>query len=77
VSSKPDTTKLWSFLFAVYIIWGSTYLGMKIATEVVPPFLLSAFRFLVAGTLMALISTAFPETGIVCCLCRFDADRDR
>ena len=56
VSSKPDTTKLWSFLFAVYIIWGSTYLGMKIATEVVPPFLLSAFRFLVAGTLMALIS---------------------
>ncbi|SHN18571.1 EamA family transporter [Chitinophaga sp. CF418] len=56
VSSKPDNTKLWGFLFAVYIIWGSTYLGMKIATEIVPPFLLSAFRFLTAGTLMALIS---------------------
>lgn len=56
VSSKPDTTKLWGFLFAVYIIWGSTYLGMKIATEVVPPFLLSAFRFLTAGILMAFIS---------------------
>ncbi len=56
VSSKPDNTKLWGFLFAVYIIWGSTYLGMKIATEIVPPFLLSAFRFLVAGTLLALIS---------------------
>ena len=55
-SSKPDNTKLWGFLFAVYIIWGSTYLGMKIATEIVPPFLLSAFRFLVAGTLMAFIS---------------------
>ncbi|PWV55969.1 EamA family transporter [Chitinophaga sp. S165] len=56
VSSNPDKTKLWGFLFAVYIIWGSTYLGMKIATEVVPPFLLSAFRFLVAGTLLAVIS---------------------
>lgn len=53
--NKPDTTKLWTFLFAVYIIWGSTYLGMKIATEVVPPFLLSAFRFLVAGTIMVCI----------------------
>jgi drug/metabolite transporter (DMT)-like permease len=54
--NKPDNTKLWSFLFAVYIIWGSTYLGMKIATEVVPPFLLSAFRFLAAGVILGLIS---------------------
>jgi drug/metabolite transporter (DMT)-like permease len=56
VPRKPDNRKLWLFLFAVYIIWGSTYLGMKIATEVVPPFLLSAFRFLAAGTILALIS---------------------
>ncbi|MBW8686906.1 EamA family transporter [Chitinophaga rhizophila] len=55
VSNKPDNTKLWTFLSAVYIIWGSTYLGMKIATEVVPPFLLSAFRFLVAGSIMGLL----------------------
>jgi drug/metabolite transporter (DMT)-like permease len=53
---KPDNTKLWGFLFAVYIIWGSTYLGMKIATEVVPPFLLSAFRFLAAGLMLGLFS---------------------
>jgi len=56
VQQQPDKRKLWGFLFAVYIIWGSTYLGMKIATEVVPPFLLSAFRFLVAGSLLWLIS---------------------
>lgn len=47
--------KLWAFLFAVYIIWGSTYLAMKIATEAVPPFLLSAFRFLAAGGLLLCI----------------------
>lgn len=42
-------------LLAVYLIWGSTYLGMKIATEVVPPFMLSAMRFLVAGGLLLVI----------------------
>lgn len=55
-SRKPDNKKLWSFLFAVYIIWGSTYLGMKMATEVVPPFLLSALRFIIAGILLLLIA---------------------
>ncbi|MCW3465701.1 EamA family transporter [Chitinophaga nivalis] len=39
-------------LLAVYIIWGSTYLGMKIATKTVPPFLLSGLRFLLAGSLL-------------------------
>lgn len=42
-------------LLAVYIIWGSTYLGMKIATEVVPPFMLSAMRFLLAGSLLLVV----------------------
>lgn len=36
----------------VYILWGSTYLGVKIATEVLPPFLLSVLRFILAGSLM-------------------------
>lgn len=44
--------KLVACLLAVYIIWGSTYLGMKVATEVLPPFLLSSFRFLTAGLIM-------------------------
>ena len=36
-------------LFALYIIWGSTYLGIRIALESYPPFLLAAIRFLGAG----------------------------
>jgi drug/metabolite transporter (DMT)-like permease len=44
-------------LGAVYLIWGSTYLGMKIATEVVPPFMLSAMRFLLAGGLLLVIGS--------------------
>ncbi|WP_295123665.1 EamA family transporter [uncultured Chitinophaga sp.] len=55
--SKYSTT-LVACLIAVYIIWGSTYLGMKVAAEVLPPFLLSAFRFFVAGMIMFVIGMA-------------------
>lgn len=36
-------------LAAVYIIWGSTYLAIRFAVETLPPFLMAAVRFLVAG----------------------------
>ena len=39
-------------LAAVYILWGSTYLGIKIALDGYPPFLLGAVRMLIAGVLM-------------------------
>lgn len=48
----PHKTKLVTALGLVYILWGSTYLGMKIATEILPPFLLSAIRFVIAGSIM-------------------------
>ena len=38
----------------VYIVWGSTYFFIQIAIEDFPPFLLGAFRFLLAGALMIL-----------------------
>ena len=40
-------------LAAVYLIWGSTYLGIRFALEGgFPPFLLGGIRFLIAGSLM-------------------------
>lgn len=45
-------TRLYTALGLVYILWGSTYLGMKIAEEVLPPFLLSVMRFVFAGSIM-------------------------
>jgi drug/metabolite transporter (DMT)-like permease len=36
-------------LLAVYIIWGSTYLGMRIALQGFPPLTLSGVRFIIAG----------------------------
>ena len=45
--------KVWVALWAVYIIWGSTYLGIELAGETIPPLFAVAWRFLVAGALMA------------------------
>lgn len=36
-------------LAGIYFIWGSTYLGIRIAIETLPPFLMAGFRFVVAG----------------------------
>lgn len=39
-------------LFALYVVWGSTYLGIRVALESYPPFVLAAIRFLFAGSLL-------------------------
>ena len=39
-------------LVSLYLIWGSTYLGIRIALESYPPFLMAAIRFPLAGGLM-------------------------
>ncbi|HEX8779239.1 MAG TPA: EamA family transporter, partial [Rhodanobacter sp.] len=39
-------------LMSLYVIWGSTYLGIRFALESWPPFLLAGVRFLIAGTLL-------------------------
>jgi len=36
----------------VYLFWGSTYLGIRIAIESIPPALMCATRFLLSGALM-------------------------
>ena len=38
--------------FAIYVIWGSTYLGIKIALESVPLFFIGGSRFTLAGLIM-------------------------
>jgi drug/metabolite transporter (DMT)-like permease len=40
---------------AIYLIWGSTYLAIRIAVETLPPFLMAGVRFLVAGTTLYLV----------------------
>jgi drug/metabolite transporter (DMT)-like permease len=37
---------------ALYLVWGSTYLGIKYAVETLPPFLMAGCRFLLAGAIL-------------------------
>jgi drug/metabolite transporter (DMT)-like permease len=46
---------VWAALLVVYVVWGSTYFGIKIAVETMPPLLAAGSRFLVAAALLAAI----------------------
>ena len=41
---------------ALYLVWGSTYLGIRFAIETMPPFLMAGSRFLLAGVIMFAIA---------------------
>ncbi len=51
----PAHPPMWLVLAAfaaLYIVWGSTYLGIRIAIDSIPPFLMAGSRFVVAGGIM-------------------------
>jgi drug/metabolite transporter (DMT)-like permease len=48
----PPQGKLITAFAAVYLIWGSTYLAIRFAIETMPPHLMAAARFLVAGAIL-------------------------
>jgi drug/metabolite transporter (DMT)-like permease len=43
---------IWAALGAVYVIWGTTYLAIRVVNETLPPLLSASVRFLVAGSLL-------------------------
>lgn len=49
----PSRAALLTGFAAIYLIWGSTYLGIRIAVETLPPFLMAGGRFLLAGLMLA------------------------
>jgi drug/metabolite transporter (DMT)-like permease len=51
-SDTPFRLRLIVAFGAVYLIWGSTYLGIRIAIESLPPFLMAGMRFIIAGPLL-------------------------
>jgi drug/metabolite transporter (DMT)-like permease len=47
---------VWLALGIVYVVWGSTYLAIRVAVETMPPLLMGAARFIVAGSLLYAIA---------------------
>jgi len=39
-------------MLILYLVWGSTYLGIAVAVDTIPPFIMAAFRFLLAGSVL-------------------------
>jgi drug/metabolite transporter (DMT)-like permease len=44
--------RVWTALWIVYLVWGSTYLAIRVMVETVPPLLGAGVRFAVAGAVM-------------------------
>lgn len=49
---------VWLGLAVIYVIWGSTYFGIAIAIETIPPFFMAAARFAIAGLALLLVDLA-------------------
>jgi drug/metabolite transporter (DMT)-like permease len=58
VAAVPARWKFLIALWTVYLVWGSTYLAIKISVRTLPAFLSAGTRFLLAGGLLALILVA-------------------
>ncbi|MFO7572711.1 MAG: EamA family transporter [Gaiellaceae bacterium] len=47
------SARLWTALFTIYVIWGSTYLAIALAVETMSPTFAVSTRYVVAGVLLA------------------------
>ncbi len=52
ISPHPSRAALVLGFAAIYLIWGSTYLAIRVAVETMPPFLMASARFLIAGAVL-------------------------
>ena len=49
--SRPGLSA-WAALLAVWVVWGSTYLAIRVADRSIPPFAMAAARYLTAGAVL-------------------------
>jgi len=53
-SLPPPRAAIIGAFAVLYVVWGSTYLGIAYAIETIPPFLMAGTRFMAAGALVAI-----------------------
>lgn len=52
--NTPSRAKIVLAFAAVYVVWGSTYLAIRLAVDTLPPFLMAGTRFLISGSVLYL-----------------------
>jgi drug/metabolite transporter (DMT)-like permease len=55
---------IWTAILILYVVWGSTYLAIRVGVETIPPFVMGAVRFGIAGLVM-LAAVAIARRGAV------------
>jgi drug/metabolite transporter (DMT)-like permease len=65
MTAPPRGASVWIGLAVLYLVWGSTYLGIAIAVETIPPFLMASVRFVLAGLILLTWSVAREGRGFV------------
>lgn len=50
--TRTSPALLGAGLATIYVVWGTTYLGIRVSVETIPPFFLSAARYMLAGLLL-------------------------
>lgn len=54
--SAPRRVSIIAAFAALYLVWGSTYLGIRLAIDSIPPLLMAGTRFFLAGMIMLVIA---------------------
>ncbi len=52
VAERSQNLRVLAAFTAVYLIWGSTYLAIRLAIDTIPPFLMAGLRFAFAGAVL-------------------------
>ena len=58
-TDSRKTLLVWGALAIVYVVWGSTYLAIKIVVETLPPLLGGAMRFVTASLILGAVVFLF------------------
>jgi len=62
IAALDHRTLVWIALVTLYLVWGSTYLAIRIAVESIPPFAMASVRFLIAGALLYAVTIRRGDT---------------
>lgn len=50
--SQPAGLAAWAALLVVWVVWGSTFVAIRVGVETLPPLAMAAIRYLIAGALL-------------------------
>ena len=62
VTHRPPTWLIWLALSTVYVIWSTTYLGIRVTNETLPPLLAAGTRFVIAGSVLLAVTVRRGDT---------------